>query len=289
MTRLKPILPQSSGRLRTLLLTGLVLLAALAGVGAGYLAWGRPHDWYAVPDVAKLPNAPENELIRYGQQLILNTPRFIGQSAADPAMRFAGNDLACTQCHQNGGLKRFAAPFISTYATFPMMSDDHVLTLEDRINGCMMRSMNGKQLPENGREMQAMVAYLRYVSTGTPEDVRVAGMGLKSLHPAAQTPDQGRGKLVYDQMCARCHGANGQGVRKEPPGVGFGIPPLWGPGSFNAAAGMANITTAAAFIRANMPYLTDYTQPMLTEQQAWDVAAFVTAQPRPPVPPASSQ
>jgi thiosulfate dehydrogenase len=47
---------------------------------------------------------------------------------------------------------------------------------------------------------------------------------------------------------------------------------------------MATIETAAAFIRANMPRGIDYRQPRLTVQQAWDVAAFVTTQPRPPAP-----
>ena len=66
-----------------------------------------------------------------------------------------------------------------------------------------------------------------------------------------------------------------------PPGVGFTIPPLWGDNSFNSAAGMAKIETAAAFIHANMPVGADYREPILSEQEAWDVAAFMTSQPRP--------
>ena len=37
-------------------------------------------------------------------------------------------------------------------------------TIEDRINGCMMRSMNGRALPEKSPEMMAMVAYLRFLA-----------------------------------------------------------------------------------------------------------------------------
>ena len=165
-----------------------------------------------------------------------------------------------------------------------MITNDQVLTLAERVNGCMTRSMNGKPLPEDGREMEGFIAYLRYIGTGTPESVRIAGMGLKPLPPAAQTPDRTRGEQVYAQVCTRCHGADGQGELKSPPGVGYSIPPLWGAGSFNAAAGMSRLPTAAAFIRANMPYVTNYTNPQLTEQQAWDVAAYVTSQPRPPAP-----
>ena len=261
-------------------LFAVAIVAGLTGLGIGYFSWGRPHDWYVAKDASEVQGS-DGELIRYGRQLIVETPRLIGKSATDRSMRFAGNDLACTQCHQNAGLKRFAAPFVSTYSSFPMMSNDQVLTLEERINGCMIRSMNGRALPEDGHEMKAMVAYMGYLGTGTPEDIRVEGMGLKALQPPAQKPDGNRGLVVYGQICAKCHGAGGQGSLREPPGVGFSVPPLWGDGSFNSAAGMSNITTAAAFIRANMPFLTDYRSPMLTEQQAWDIAAYVTAQPRP--------
>ena len=263
------------------------IVAGMAGLGAGYLLWGWPTNWYAPRDVATLPATPENELIRHGWQLVVETPRLIGRSATDPAKRFAGNDLACTQCHMNAGLKAFAAPLVSAFGSYPMMANDQVLTLAERINGCMTRSMNGKPLPEGGREMNGFIAYMRYIGTGAPEGVRIAGMGLKSLPPAAQPPDRTRGGEVYAQICSRCHGRNGQGELKSPPGIGYGIPPLWGADSFNAAAGMSRLETAAAFIRANMPYETDYRSPMLTEQQAWDVAAYVTSQPRPPAPASS--
>ncbi|MBC8013848.1 MAG: hypothetical protein H7X74_07205, partial [Methyloceanibacter sp.] len=144
------------------------VLAVAAGLGAGYVLCGIPTDWYAI-DVAKLGKGAENDLIRYGRDLIVNTPRHIGKNAADPAMRFAGNDLACQSCHLNAGLQPFAAPFVSTFATFPMLVDDQVLTLTERINGCMRRSLNGKDLPAESREMEALIAYFKFVGKGTPE------------------------------------------------------------------------------------------------------------------------
>jgi thiosulfate dehydrogenase len=271
-----------------------VLLVAFAagfvGLGAGYILWGWPPNWYAFRDVYKLPPSPENQLIQYGWQLIVETPRLIGKSATDPKLRYAGNDLACSQCHLKAGTKAFAAPFISTFASFPMMVNDEVLTLTERINGCMTRSMNGQPLPENGREMNGLIAYIRFVGKNTPEAVRIAGMGLMPVPPALQTPDRARGEKIFSDTCASCHGTNGQGQRKLSPEIGFSVPPLWGPDSFNSAAGMSHITTAAAFIRANMPYLTtDYSNPLLGEQQAWDVADYVTSQSRPPVPAADGR
>ena len=268
---------------RIITIAALLLAAGVVGVGAGYLLWGWPKDWYVVENPAELPAGVENDLVRYGHDLVVDTPRYIGPTA-QPEMRFSGNGLACTNCHLNAGLQPFAAPYVSTFATFPMMVGDGVETLADRLNGCMRRSMNGREMPAGSRVSEALIAYIRYLGMGTPEGVRIPGMGLMRLPPAAQTPDRGRGQTVYAQVCARCHGAGGQGEMKTPPNVGYAIPPLWGDDSFNAAAGMAHVETAAAFIRANMPRGVDYRSPILTEQQAWDVAAFVTAQPRPPAP-----
>jgi thiosulfate dehydrogenase len=272
--------------MRTGLIAALLcLLAAAAGLGAGYFLWGIPTNWYAVPDPAKLSSSPENDLIRYGRELIVNTPRYIGKSAADPAMRYAGNDLACQSCHLNAGLQPFAAPYISTFATFPMMVDDQVLTLTDRINGCMIRSMNGKELPDEGREMEAIIAYFKYVGRGTPEGVRIAGMGLKPLKTPTSPPDARRGEEVYAKHCLTCHKEDGQGELKTSPAIGYSIPPLWGDTSFNAGAGMAKTAHAAAYIHDNMPFGITYQEPVLTVQQAWDVAAFIISKPHPPAPP----
>ena len=58
-------------------------------------------------------------------------------------------------------------------------------------------------------------------------------------------------------------------------------PPLWGPGSYNWGAGMAQVDKAAAFIRANMPLGEGGS---LTVQQAWDIAWYIDGQTRPQDP-----
>jgi thiosulfate dehydrogenase len=259
-----------------------LVVGAAAGLGAGYVLWNkREVNWYAV-DINKLGPGPENDLIRYGKDLIVNTARHIGKNATDPALRYAGNDLSCQNCHLNAGLQPFAAPFISTFATFPMMVDDQVLTLSGRLNGCMRRSLNGKDLPPDSREMQALIAYIKFVGTGTPDGVRLPGSGLKPIEPPALPPDSRRGQEVYAQQCAKCHKEDGQGELKPSPDVGYSIPPLWGEASFNAGAGMAKIAYAASYIQANMPFGISYVDPVLTVQQAWDVAAFMDSKPHPP-------
>jgi thiosulfate dehydrogenase len=266
-------------------MVGIALVAALAaGVAAGYVIWGWPTNWYA-RDVTNLPASPENDIIRNGHSLIVDTATRIGKSASDPQKRYAGNDLACKNCHLDAGLRPFAAPFVSTFATFPMLVDDQVITLKERINGCMRRSMNGKNLPEDGPEMEALIAYIKFLGHGTPEGVRIAGMGLLPLPNPPLAADGGRGEKVYADLCASCHKDDGQGERNKPPSLGYSIPPLWGDDSFNAGAGMAKLAYAAAYIRANMPFGIRYLDPVLSEQQAWDVAAFMISKPRPPAPP----
>lgn len=270
--------------MRTIVLEICIALAAVVGFGAGYLLWDRTANYYSV-DIAALGPGPENDAIRYGRELIVNTPRYIGRSAQDPEMAYGGNDLACQSCHLDAGLKPFAAPFVSTAATFPMMVDNRVLTLPDRINSCVQLGLNGRALPDDSREMAALIAYIEFVGKGTPEGVRVPGMGLLPIALPDAPPDSRRGLTVYAKHCASCHGQNGLGEPKLPPDVGYYVPPLWGEGSFNGASGMGQTAYAASFIRANMPIGTDYREPILSVQEAWDVAAYIISNPHPLAPP----
>lgn len=258
-----------------------VALAAAASFGASYLIWGHERDYFAFRDPAKLAASPENELIQYGFELVMNTPQHIGPEATDASMRYAGNTLACTNCHLNGGWQKYAAPFMSTFASFPMMVSEKAETLADRLNSCMTHSLNGKPLPEDSREMQALIAYIQYTGVGTPEGVRLPGMGLLPVKNPPEQPDAARGAEVYATYCSKCHGTDGQGQPALAGSSDDAIPPLWGDDSFNSTAGMNDIHMASAFIRANMPRGVTWEDPLLSPQQAWDVAAYVTSQPRP--------
>jgi thiosulfate dehydrogenase len=155
--------------------------------------------------------------------------------------------------------------------------------LKLRIQGCMTRSMNGRPLPEDGPEMVALVAYIRALS----DRFAVTDAAARAAHePAAfETPnraaDPEAGRRVFASRCAVCHGADGQGLLLSArPIDGYLYPPLWGPDSFNDGAGMHRVLTAARFIKARMPL----GQPDLTDDQAFDVAAFINVQPRPAMP-----
>jgi thiosulfate dehydrogenase len=85
-------------------------------------------------------------------------------------------------------------------------------------------------------------------------------------------------RTVFTAQCALCHGAQGQGQKS---GKHYVFPPLWGADSYNWGAGMHRLPLAAGFIKANMPLGQGGS---LSDQQAWDVAAFINSQPRPQDP-----
>lgn len=240
---------------------------------------------WSVPNVGALPDDEHGRLVRRGRDLVTATYMHIGPNAADPAKRYAGNNLACRNCHLEAGAKKFGLPLWGLADAFPQYSTrtGREITIEDRINSCMTRSMNGRAMPDDAPEMRAIVAYIDFLSTGLPAGQHLAGYGSGTMPELDRPADPERGRAVYLRTCLVCHGANGQGIRDGLSSMAFGylVPPLWGEDSFNDGAGMARLINAANFVHANMPNGTSYLAPNLTPEEAWDVAAFVLSQPRP--------
>lgn len=266
----------------------LALTMAIAAPAAAQFVSAPADPHWSVPEIGALPDNDESRLIRRGRDLITATYAHIGPSIADAAKRYAGNNLACTNCHLHAGTKKFGLPLWGLWERFPQYSarSGAEITIEDRVNSCMTRSMNGKALPVDSPEMAAFVAYIKFLSTGTKQGELLSGLGAGHMPLLGRAADPRRGAQVYARACALCHGADGKGVlrSRELPSFGYLTPPLWGPDSFNNGAGMSRLMTAANFVHFNMPNGTSYTRPRLTQQEAWDVAAFVISQPRPDYP-----
>jgi len=256
-------------------------------IGTGWtvvaLAQGQK-DWQA-PDIGKLPDDKYGQMVRQGKALMEQTYKHIGPEVKDASKRFSGNNLACVSCHMDAGSRKFGNPWVGTFVSFPQYRgrEDAVSTTEERINGCMERSMNGRKLPLESAEMKAMLSYLHFLSTGIPVGAKLEGGGTLKLKPLARAADPVAGKQVYATTCAACHGENGQGMRRGKVGDadGYQFPPVWGADSYNNGAGMARVTLAAGFIKGNMPSGITHTTAVLTDEQAFDVAAYVNSQPRP--------
>jgi thiosulfate dehydrogenase len=255
------------------------LLTVSLTLAACGMAWGLGPTW-SVPSVDSLPDNAWGRMVRQGRDLTLHTPELIGPDAADPAQRYAVSTLSCSNCHLEAGAKRFGLPFVGVFADFPeyRAREGEVGTLEDRINGCMTRSQDGKPLPLDSPAMTAMVSYMKFLSTGVPIGASMPGRGSGTMPLLSRAADPVHGKQVYAERCAACHGAGGQGLLVGGKAI---FPPLWGPGSFNDGAGMDRLIDAANFIHSNMPNGASWDKPVLSEEDSWDVAAFMLAQPRP--------
>ena len=237
---------------------------------------------WAAPDIGSLQDDAFGKLVKYGHALMTDTANQIGPGAADPAKRYSGNNLTCQNCHLEAGTAPYAMPLTGVWGQFPQYRgrEGEVGTLEERINGCMERSMNGRALPLAGREMKAFLAYMKWVSTGIPDGAKLTGAGTLSIKEPSRAADLGHGQVVFAEVCAECHGADGLGQRAAT-GNGYQFPPLWGPDSYNNGAGMARLLSAAAFIRHNMPFGTTWAAPVLSDDEAYDVAAFINSGARP--------
>jgi thiosulfate dehydrogenase len=224
---------------------------------------------------------PAAATVDYGRRLLRETARLLGPDQPDPALRFTGSHLDCASCHLDSGTKPGTLALLQTAGRYPRPSgrDGGVGDLRDRINGCMQRSMNGKALPRDSVEMIAMEAYIEHLGE------RYAAMSESRRAATEQAPfaepdraaDPVAGERVYAARCAVCHGNDGEGLEASAdPSDGYVFPPLWGDDSFNDGAGMHRVLTAANFIKARMPL----GQADLTDDEAFDVAAYVNSHPR---------
>lgn len=220
-------------------------------------------------EVESLPDTPYTMAVRLGERIARNTPF--------EAPRYTGNKLSCTNCHLNAGRTSWAAPWIGIWGVFPeyRARSGRLNSLEERINDCFERSLNGRALPTGSPEMIGLLTYMHWLSTDIPTGTAFESRGFKKIKKE-RPPDPHLGEKLYQNKCAACHGLNGQGQILTDGKVLY--PPLWGSQSFNIGAGMARLNTAAAFIKTNMPLGQGNT---LTEQEAFDIAAYFTQKPRP--------
>lgn len=211
------------------------------------------------------PEDPMTETIQYGERLFNETNVELDQ--------YVGNELSCMSCHADGGLSQ-SSSMVGVTTQFPQYNKraGKVFTLEDRINGCMVRSMNGEMIDPASEEMTAMVAYLAYISEGIEQGEDIPWRMLNTMEEIPE-PDIARGEELYEtKNCLSCHAVDGSGT-----GANSG-PALWGDNSFNDGAGMGRMAKMAGYIQNNMPIGAEYE---LTDQEAADLAAFILSQDRP--------
>jgi thiosulfate dehydrogenase len=235
-------------------------------------------EWIA-PDPSTIPADSNGDLIRYGMELMANTARYLGPTGI---VARASNGMNCQNCHLDAGRLNYANPFSAAKNNYPRYRarSGRLESIEFRVNECMKRSLNGEPLDSLSLEMRAMVAYINWVGSRVPQGVIPVGTGVERIALLNRPADPLKGKQIFSQNCARCHGENGEGIKlagKE----NYEYPPLWGPHSYNVSAGLYRLTPLAGFIKNNMPFGSNWKSPQLTSEMAWDVAAYICSQPRP--------
>jgi thiosulfate dehydrogenase len=268
---------------------------------------GPEYMTYVAPDEATIPNDAAGAMIRYGKQLLEETYKLLGPESGMPNTHVTSR-LSCTNCHIESGRAAYGQPWAAVWYKYNVnrgrgpwsARSNRFLDMKNRIHDCTIRSMNGTQLPDDSRELLAMIAYMEWLATGIkvpdvpPAGAPIAGVpiwdklgklgaGNVPVRELTRAADPVAGKLVYEDKCAACHGYTGEGVW-DPAARKYIYPAVWGPFSFNDGAGMYRLRTAVGFIKGNMPYgWANPTDPshMLSDAEAWDAMAYLISNERP--------
>ena len=231
------------------------------------------HGWnqYQIP--------ASDSLATYGYQLISNTSYYLGPHGKVAQIT---NGMNCQNCHLKGGTVPWGNNYGAVASLYPQFRtrSGGIETIVKRISDCMERSLNGKAVDSNSKEMKAIIAYMHWLGDEVPKKFKPKGSGIMDIPYLDRAADPKNGKMVYINKCQRCHGEDGQGKKKDD-GL-YEYPPLWGENSYNTAAGLYRLSRFAGYVKNNMPFgEVEYHNPQLTNEEAWDVAAFVNSQPRP--------
>ncbi|ETT82705.1 c-type cytochrome [Viridibacillus sp. FSL R5-0477] len=220
---------------------------------------------YNPPSLDDVPEGEMGESILFGYELVNDTN--------NKAEQYVGNNLTCTSCHAGAGLDENSSSLVGMTAVYPQYIERSggIVTIEERINGCMVRSMNGKKFEANSDELEAIVSYFKYISKDIPVGADMPWRMNNSMENVP-VPSVANGEEIYQKSCITCHAADGAGTG---PNTG---PALWGEDSFNDGAGLARLSKLAGYVKNNMPAGGEGT---LTDQDASDLAAFILSQDRP--------
>jgi thiosulfate dehydrogenase len=190
--------------------------------------------------------------------------------------------MNCQNCHLNAGTQPWGNNYFAVQSTYPKFRARSG-AIEDqvkRVNDCFERSLNGQALPAESKEMRAILAYIKWLGTDVDKGVAPKGSGIFKLKGLKRAIDPIKGAEIYATKCQSCHQADGGGVLAEN-GKSYTYPPLWGPHSYNHGAGLYRMSNFAGYVKYNMPLGANYDKPQLTDEEAWDLAAYVNSMPRP--------
>lgn len=236
-------------------------------------------EYWIAPDVSTIADPVQKEQVEYGKELIAHTSRYLGPQGS---LMQISNGMNCQNCHLQAGTAVFGNNYGSVASQYPKFRARSGTKegIEKRVNDCFERSLNGKALAEDGKEMKAIVAYINFLGSNVAKGEKAAGSGFKDLPYLERAADPVLGKAVYVGKCQSCHQPDGSGVL-NPDKSEYTFPPLWGKNSYNDGAGLYRISNFAKYVKNNMPMGVTHESTVLTDEEAWDVAAYINSQSRP--------
>jgi thiosulfate dehydrogenase len=222
----------------------------------------------------------EREKVIYGEELIMHTSLYFGPKGSVATLT---NGMNCQNCHLQAGKKNWGNNYSLVYANYPKFRDrsGSMESIYKRVSDCFERSLNGTAPDSNSKEYQAIAAYIKWVGKDVQKGQKPVGSGIEKIPFLNRAADPAKGQVVYTAQCQSCHAANGEGQLAFD-GKSYDYPPLWGEHSYNDGAGLFRLSNFAGYIKNNMPFnLASHDLPKLTNEEAWDLAAFVNSRPRP--------
>lgn len=235
--------------------------------------------YWTAPDINNITDAEQKAQVAYGRELIAHTAKYLGPNGS---VQKISNGMNCQNCHLQAGTAVFGNNYGSVASLYPKFRarSGTIENIYKRVNDCFERSLNGKALDTSSKEMLAIVAYINFLGTNVEKGRKAEGSGFKDLAFLDRAADPKKGLAIYTAKCQSCHQANGEGVLNGDK-TEYAFPPLWGKASFNDGAGLYRISNFAKYAKYNMPQGTTHESPQLSDEEAWDVAAYVLTQQRP--------
>lgn len=237
-------------------------------------------NYWQAPIITSLEGNADKDLILYGKELITHTAKYFGPKGSVKAG--LSNGMNCQNCHLDAGTKVFGNNYSAVASTYPKYRarSGAIENIYKRINDCFERSLNGQALDTTSKEMQAITAYIKWLGKDVPKGEKPIGSGFQEMAFLDRAADPIHGKELYAQKCVSCHKADGAGMI-NPDAAEYIYPPLWGANSYNDGAGLYRMSNFARYIKYNMPLGANFENAQLSDEEAWDIAAFVNSQSRP--------
>ena len=226
------------------------------------------------------PRGPNAPYIVRGCNLVIDT-----HNRVPKLMRVWRTDVKCESCHREAGNRPYAGSLAMAAVYLPYMKTllNKPIRFDRRVLMCFARSLNWIDIGEDSKVLHKIRMYANWLAQKQNLKIGVwyEGRGIPML---PDTVGAGAsilaGEAVFKQRCIFCHGENGWGGR-GPIYNGIEPPPIAGPNSFNHTAATSHRVILGGFALNNMPPGATHDVPILTKQEALDVAIYLESLGRP--------